>query len=71
MPKPSEKFLLTQRLFTFFDEWLFYLLLTYLYVTHSDVFWPVLAIGGLMIGLSYYKIWKMEAEVFSDPPNSP
>ncbi len=70
MPKPTEKFLLVQRLFTFLDEWLFYGLLLFLYVNDYDAFWPVVAIGGLMIGLSYYKLWTMEREIFSEEPPS-
>ena len=66
MSKPSEKYLLTQRLFTFFDEWLFYALLIYLYVNGYTLFIPAILIGGPMIAYSYYRLWKMEDEVFSD-----
>lgn len=62
---PSEKFLLTQRLFTFLDEWLFYGVLILLYFhgkMEKDpvIFWLVVFLGGSFILVSYIKQWYME-----------
>lgn len=67
--QPSEKFLLTHRLFTFFDEWLFYGVLLLLYFSgkmEEDpvVFWIVTALGATFILISYAKQWYMEAMRF-------
>ena len=64
-PRPSETFLLVQRLFTFLDEWLFYALLGFLYVNnYMEAFWPVAAIGSTMMVISYVKQWYMEVKRF-------
>ncbi len=69
--RPSEQFLLAQRLFTFFDEWLFYLLLTFLYVNDYGALYPVAAIGGTMIVISYAKQWYSEYQRFHNPADGP
>ena len=66
MQQPSEMFLLTQRAFTFLDEWLFYGLLFLLYsrgiIEEEPVlFWTVAVIGGLLIAISYIKQWRLES----------
>lgn len=63
--KPSEKFLLTHRLFTLIDEWLFYgvLLLLYFHGKMEEdpgIFWAVTGLGALFIIISYCKLWYME-----------
>jgi hypothetical protein len=72
--QPSEKFLLTQRMFTFLDEWLFYGLLTLLYFNgkmESDpfLFWAVAVLGGSFMVISYVKQWFMEAMRFETKNN--
>lgn len=69
--RPSEQFLLAQRLFTFFDEWLFYLLLTYLYVNDYAALVPVAFIGGTMIAISYAKQWYSEYQRFHNKAGDP
>lgn len=58
---PSERFLLLHRLFTFLDEWLFYLLLIFWWV-RSD--WIALAItavlGTIFVLYSYKRQWAWE-----------
>jgi hypothetical protein len=67
--QPSEKYLLIHRLFTFFDEWLFYGVLLLLYfsgIMKEDpaVFWIVTTLGASFILISYAKQWYMEAMRF-------
>lgn len=63
--RPTERFLLVHRIITFFDEWLFYLLLVYLYVNqHITALIVTASIGGLFIIISYLKQWYMEAARF-------
>lgn len=58
---PTERYILIQRLFTFFDEWLFYLLLAWLYVNNYVTLLVAAAvIGGVAIINSYSRLWKME-----------
>jgi hypothetical protein len=62
MNVPSEKYLLIHRLFTFFDEWLFYAVLLLLYFTENYLLLiPVLIFGAWAIIFSYKKQWKTEA----------
>jgi len=62
---PSEKYLLTQRLFTFLDEWLFYLTLGILYYTEHYTMMAVVAVHGAIFILNSYRIqWKMEKKRF-------
>ena len=67
--RPSERFLLIHRLYTFFDEWGFYgvLLLLYFNDVHKNdplTFGLVLGVGSLFIVISYFKMWYMEAMRF-------
>ena len=63
---PSEKFLLTQRLFTFLDEWLFYALLGYLIFSNASfVLVALTAIIGTAATLtSYARLWRYEQNRF-------
>lgn len=68
--RPSEKFLLAQRVFTFLDEWLFYALLWALWRDPKIplyLFGLVAIIGTTMIIVSYIKQWYMEARRFDGP----
>lgn len=67
--KPTERFLLIQRLFTFLDEWLFYGVALYLYHLAYPgcwipAFWIVAVLGSIFIIISYAKQWHMEAMRF-------
>lgn len=65
--RPSEKFVLTHRLYTFLDEWLFYLVLILLFYTeHYAMMVPVTIYGAIAIYISYKRQWRFEKELFSD-----
>jgi len=67
---PSEKYLLLQRLFTFLDEWLFYLVLGILYYTGNYKMMILVAIHGVVFIANSYRLqWKMERERFGEPRN--
>jgi len=59
---PSERFLIFHRVITFLDEWLFYVLLTYLYFNGAPfyIMAPVISIGATAILFSYKRLWKWE-----------
>ena len=66
MAVPSEKYLLWQRGFTFADEWLFYLLLLYLFEQqHYRMMSVVAVIGTIIIVYSYKRQWDMETQRWS------
>ena len=71
--KPSEKYVLIQRLFTFFDEWLFYLVLIALlsagyflstYFLYYGI--PVVIYGLFCIANSYRRLWALEKAMLED-----
>jgi len=70
-------YLICHRLFTFFDEWFFYGTLVSLYALHKYEGWPLWMFavagiwGALVILISYYRQWKMEAEILGDLKNDP
>lgn len=65
--KPSETYLMFQRIITFLDEWLFYLLLLYLFENNYIVAFTVTAIiGSFMMAISYLKQWHIESQRFFD-----
>ena len=73
MAKPSEKFVLVHRFFTFLDEWLFYVVLLILLYTgffYSFLFLvagiPVVIYGGIVIWVSYKRQWEFERLLLED-----
>ncbi len=73
MAKPTEKYILVQRLFTFLDEWLFYTVL--LILLFADYFFdkcfllygiPVVIYGAICIGYSYKRLWNLEKVLLED-----
>ena len=61
----TEEYVTFQRKITFFDEWLFYGLLLYLFVNkHWVMMIPVTLIGGTIIWYSYRRLWAMEEQIF-------
>jgi len=61
----SETYLIFQRIITFLDEWLFYALLTFLFVREHYVMMSVVAIlGSILILNSYRRQWSMEEQRF-------
>ena len=67
MVRPSEKFVLIHRLFTFLDEWLLYSVLLGLLFAgyfYSYLFliamMPVIIYGGIVIWVSYKRQWEFE-----------
>jgi hypothetical protein len=69
---PSERYLLIQRAFTFFDEWLFYVVLLLLFFSgHYRTCGAVLFAGGIFIGYSYVRLWEMEEMRFGPEKNKP
>jgi len=68
---PSEKYLLIHRIFTFFDEWLFYGVLLLLYFTESYLLMlPVFLFGSCAIMYSYKRQWAMESSRFDSKDTS-
>ena len=59
-------FVFCHRILTFFDEWLFYALLIFLYALHKHYDWPLwpftaaAIIGTISILNSYGRQWEME-----------
>jgi len=69
---PSERFVLYHRLFTFLDEWLFYALLVILWFTREyHMFALVAVIGTTLTTVSYYRYWKLEAEMLGHRVHHP
>ena len=64
---PSERFLLTQRLFVFLDEWLFYILLTFWWIHTEWIPFTITAILGTLLILNSYKLqWNWERKRFNN-----
>lgn len=73
MAKPSEKYVLFQRLFTFLDEWGLYAVLLGLltagyYIDTYFLFYgiPVVIYGAICIGYSYKRLWRLEEAMLAD-----
>lgn len=65
MEQISERYLIFQRLMTFFDEWLFYLLLLYLFERgHMGMLLVVTILGTVFVAHSYKRQWTMEEKRF-------
>jgi len=65
---PSEKYLLTHRLITFFDEWLFYVALGALFFTENYLAMGIVGmVGGFFVLHSYRIQWAMERKRFDGP----
>ncbi len=61
MERPSERFVLIHRLFTFLDEWLFYAVLLILWFSAEyAMFGMVLVVGTIFNSISYKRYWAME-----------
>jgi hypothetical protein len=68
---PSEQYLLRHRLFTFLDEWLFYLVLGILYYTGEIRMMGIVAVVGVAIIMNTYRLqWKMEKKRFDGIPTA-
>jgi len=66
--RPSERFVLIHRLFTFFDEWLFYGLLLYLYVNeHYGMVVLTSVVGAVLVGYAYVRGWRLEDKLLAEP----
>lgn len=73
MARPSEKYVLIQRLYTFLDEWLFYCVLLGLLAAgyFVDKYFllygiPVVIYGAVCIGYSYKRLWDLEKAMLAD-----
>ena len=73
MARPSEKFVLIHRLFTFLDEWLLYsVLLGLLFAGYFYSYFflfaviPIMIYGGIVIRISYKRQWEFERLLLED-----